>query len=100
MSAKGRKGRNGKRDEKPGGEPLLPVTQGPREIRPSAYAISNRLKQAAPANDQERRRSIRCTRINDRSRTESLGKNFTPGNSRIHKMRGTNLMPFQGMAPK
>ena len=31
----------------------------PREIRPSPHAVSSRIKQAAPANDPECRRSIR-----------------------------------------
>jgi hypothetical protein len=41
------------RDLEPGGEPLRPVLKPAREIYPSMNAASNRLKQAAPANDPE-----------------------------------------------
>jgi hypothetical protein len=44
------------------------LARGPtaREIRSSARAASNGIKQAAPTNDPERRRSIRYARIDAR----------------------------------
>jgi hypothetical protein len=64
------------------GAALVRDPRAPRDFRPSARAVANRIKQAAPANDPERGRSIRYARLNDLYARRRRRKNIALGNSR------------------
>ena len=79
--------------QKPGGEPLWPATQGPREIGPSAHAVSNRTKQAAPANDPACGFLDRGRRYNtQRKRTGEIHVGYFSGAASHPPFRGSRTV--------
>ena len=70
------------------------MTQEPREIRPSARAVANRIKQAAPANDPERRRSIRYARMSLARRTQRTQRGSGPKRLPSRVLRTNAIAPL------